>query len=87
MSADTDAQEEARSRIAELRRRGEDAIRGGVDTIRSSTRDLTDRARSGLDTSRHYVTDTVSERPLTIALGALAAGVLIGLLLSSARDR
>lgn len=50
-----------------------------VEKVRASTKEATERARSGFD---HYF----HQHPLLMGLGALALGVTIGLLLPSTRQ-
>lgn len=65
-----------RGRVNDLAQRARDSY----DSFRDSSRDLSDRARRHVDDARLYVGEHASEHPLTLAAGALAVGVAIGLL-------
>ncbi len=79
MSADSDARE--RDRLGELRERARRTYDDAYDSARSYSRELSDRSRRQLDDARLFVDDQFSEHPMTIALGALAVGVALGLLI------
>lgn len=84
--ADTyDARE--RDRLADLRDRATRTFQDSYDTVRSQARDLGDRGRRQVDDARLFVDDQLSEHPATIALGALAVGIAIGLLIGVGSSR
>lgn len=81
----TEAADAARARITEAAGRAERAIHEGLDTLRAQSRAYTDNAGQYIDDAQKYVVERVKERPVTATLAGLGVGVLIGLLLSSAR--
>lgn len=85
MSADTDIQD--RDRFGDLRDRARRTYEDAYDNVRGYGRDLGDRSRRQLDEARLFVDDQFSEHPMTIALGALAVGVALGLLIGVSAAR
>ncbi len=73
--------------FAEAAKRFEKVVAEGVEQIRAQTRTYADTTVEHLDEAQRYVVERVRERPLMAAGAALGVGVLIGLLLSSGRNR
>jgi len=98
MSADTAANADAASKIAEdlaaqtekslaeLARRAELAIKEGLAELKERSRDYADVAGEQFETAQQYVTDRVQERPITATLAALGVGVLVGYLLAGRKQ-
>lgn len=87
MSADTDADTDHRGRLADLTDRARRGYHDAYDNVRGYSRDIGDRSRRQLDEARLFVDDQFSEHPMTIALGALAVGVALGLLIGVSAAR
>jgi len=85
--AANDAVEGAEKRLHLLAERLEKAVQEGLELLRARGRVYADTAGETLDTAQRYVVERVQERPLTSAATALGVGVVIGLLLSSGRNR
>lgn len=73
--------------FAEAAKRFEKVVAEGVEQIRAQSRTYADTTVEHLDEAQRYVVERVRERPLVAAGAALGVGVLIGLLLSSGRNR
>ena len=72
---------------AQLRRRAEEALHQGLDTARYQALQARDYAEEQLNQAQAYVSQRITERPLTSALVALGAGVVLGMALSGKRER
>lgn len=77
----------AQQKIAETAKVAEKALREGAEALRVQTKAYRDNAGEQFDEAQRYVVDRVKERPVTAALTGLGIGLLIGMLLSSNRDR
>jgi len=77
--SDTDYQE--RDRFGDLADRARRTYHDAYDGVRTGARDVADRSRRQVDDARLFVDDQFAEHPMTIALGALAVGVALGLLI------
>jgi ElaB/YqjD/DUF883 family membrane-anchored ribosome-binding protein len=80
-----DASDGGQGRAADLKRRAQEALNQGVDTARFQAMQARDYAGQQFGQAQTYVSDRIVERPLTSALTALGAGVVLGLLLSGRR--
>jgi len=78
---------QAERRFSEAAKRFEKIVAEGVEQIRAQSRTYADTTVEHLDEAQRYVVERVRERPLVAAGAALGVGVLIGLLLSSGRNR
>lgn len=82
------AGEQAESdRLRELARRAEQVVHDQVEALRSGGRQALDRAEETWGRTRTVVTERFNEKPVSWTLGALAVGVLVGLLIFNSRDR
>ena len=81
------AESDIRGRLDDITDRARQTYNDAYDTARTYSRDLGDRSRRQLDEARLFVDDQFSEHPMTIALGALAIGVALGLLLGVGASR
>ncbi|HEY2482829.1 MAG TPA: hypothetical protein VGI30_11620 [Caulobacteraceae bacterium] len=77
----------AQQKIAETAKVAEKALKEGAEALRVQTKAYRENASEQFDEAQRYVVDKVKERPVTAALTGLGVGLLIGLLLSSNRDR
>lgn len=77
--------EEAQAAIADAARRIEAAVQDGLEQLRAQSRVYAEVAGEQLDEASRYVSDQVRARPMAATGAALGVGVLIGLLLASAR--
>ena len=73
--------------FGDLRQRAQDAFQHGLETARFQAVQAREMAEEQLEQAQKYVAARIVERPLTAALVALGAGVVIGLALSSRRER
>lgn len=85
--SETDAETEHRNRLTDIAERARRGYHDAYDGVRGYSRDLSDRSRQQLDEARLFVDDQFSEHPMTIALGALAVGVALGLLIGVSAAR
>ena len=70
-----------------LAERLEQGVQDALEVAKTRSKVYADSAGEQLETAQKYVTEQVQERPLTATVAALGVGVLIGLLLSSGRNR
>ena len=73
--------------FSDLRQRAQDAFEHGLETARFQAVQAREMAEEQLEEAQKYLTARIVERPLTSALVALGAGVVIGLALSGRRER
>lgn len=78
-----DAEKSLRTLVDRLERIVQDVM----DIAKSRSKVYADTAGEQIETAQKYVTERVQERPLTATVAALGVGVLIGLLMSSGRNR
>ena len=69
----------------ELKQRAQEALTQGVDQARYRAMQAKDYANQQLGQYQQQITDKIVEKPLTSALVALGAGVVLGLALTSGR--
>jgi ElaB/YqjD/DUF883 family membrane-anchored ribosome-binding protein len=85
-SAATIAAQAERS-FAEAAKRFEKVVSEGLEQVRAQSRTYADNAGQQLDEAQRYVVERVKEKPLVAAGAALGVGLLLGMLLSSGRNR
>ena len=73
------------SETSDLKRRAQEALNQGMDTARYQAMQARDYASQQFGQAQTYVSDRIVERPLTVTLTALGAGVVLGLLLAGGR--
>ena len=73
------------SKLADAAKRAESLMRDSVETLRAQTRAYADTAGERLETAQKIVVEHVRERPLSSAMTALGAGIVIGVLLAGRR--
>jgi len=76
-----DASETTQGRAGELKARAQEALTQGADQIRYQALQAKDYANQQFGQAQQQLTDRIVERPLTSALVALGAGVVLGLAL------
>jgi ElaB/YqjD/DUF883 family membrane-anchored ribosome-binding protein len=82
-----DAMAQAERRLGDAAKTAERVLKEGVDALRAHTRSYTDNAGQHVDEAQRYVLERVKERPLTATLAGLGVGLLLGLLLSTSRNK
>jgi ElaB/YqjD/DUF883 family membrane-anchored ribosome-binding protein len=70
----------------ELKQRAQEALTQGVDQARYRAMQAKDYANQNFGQYQQQLTDKIVEKPLTSALVALGAGVVLGLALTGRRD-
>jgi len=75
------ASETTQGRAGELKARAQEALTQGADQIRYQALQAKDYANQQFGQAQQQLTDRIVERPLTSALVALGAGVVLGLAL------
>lgn len=73
------------SKTSELRQRAQEALTQGADQVRTQALQAKDYANQQFGQYQQQLTDKIVEKPLTSALVALGAGVVLGLALTSGR--
>lgn len=73
------------AKAADLRARAQDALNQGSDQVRLQAMQAKDYANQQFGQYQQQITDKIVEKPLTSALVALGAGVVLGLALTSGR--
>jgi ElaB/YqjD/DUF883 family membrane-anchored ribosome-binding protein len=72
-------------KASDLKARAQEALTQGSDTVRLQAMQAKDYANQQLGQYQQQITDKIVEKPLTSALVALGAGVVLGLALTSGR--
>ena len=90
MSATSDGDESANvaaneSKLVDAAKRAETVMRDSVETLRAQTRAYADTAAERFETAQKLVVEHVRERPVSSALTALGAGIVLGVLLAGRR--
>ena len=72
-------------KASDLKARAQDALTQGSDQVRYQAMQAKDYANQQFGQYQQQLTDKIVEKPLTSALVALGAGVVLGLALTSGR--
>jgi ElaB/YqjD/DUF883 family membrane-anchored ribosome-binding protein len=72
-------------KASDLKARAQEALSQGTDTVRLQALQAKDYANQQFGQYQQQITDKIVEKPLTSALVALGAGVVLGLALTSGR--
>ena len=72
-------------KASDLKARAQEALSQGSDQVRLQAMQAKDYANQQLGQYQQQITDKIVEKPLTSALVALGAGVVLGLALTSGR--
>lgn len=75
----------ANDRANDLKQRAQEALTQGADQVRYQATQAKDYANQQFGQYQQQITDKIVEKPLTSALVALGAGVVLGLALTSGR--
>lgn len=75
----------SQGRAGDLKARAQEALTQGADQVRYQALQAKDYANQQFGQAQQVLTDKIVERPLTSALVALGAGVVLGLALTSGR--
>ena len=73
------------AKASDLKARAQEALTQGSDQVRYQAMQAKDYANQHLGQYQQQITDKIVEKPLTSALVALGAGVVLGLALTSGR--
>ena len=73
------------SKASDLKARAQEALTQGSDQVRYQAMQAKDYANQQFGQYQQQITDKIVEKPLTSALVALGAGVVLGLALTSGR--
>jgi ElaB/YqjD/DUF883 family membrane-anchored ribosome-binding protein len=79
------ASETTNGRAGDLKQRAQETLTQGLDTARYQALQARDYAGQQFSQAQEYATARIVERPITAALTALGAGVVLGLLLKGGR--
>ncbi len=80
-----DASSTSQGRAGDLKARAQQAFSQGADQVRTQALQARDYANQQFGTAQQAITDKIIERPLTSAMVALGAGVVLGLALTAGR--
>ena len=72
-------------RASDLKARAQEALTSGSDQVRLQAMQAKDYANQQFGQYQQQITDKIVEKPLTSALVALGAGVVLGLALTAGR--
>jgi ElaB/YqjD/DUF883 family membrane-anchored ribosome-binding protein len=75
------------SLMTDLGHRLELAVKRALTSVQTQSKTYMNEAEARIETAEHYVAEQVRAKPVTAMATAIAAGVLVGLLLSSGRKR
>ena len=73
------------SKLVDAAKRADTVMRDSVETLRAQTRAYADTAAERFETAQKLVVEHVRERPISSALTALGAGIVVGVLLAGRR--
>ena len=76
---------DTQGRAGDLKRRAQEALNQGLDTARFQAAQARDYAGQQWGQAQEVLTQRIVERPISSALMALGAGVVLGMLLKGGR--